>query len=185
MAALFVLCTSCAPAAVARQSEASERAAELFTASAASVPSASAAGPELTAAIVTPEGALFSYREDDILLAFTPPSRVTVLSRREGVCAYELGNSGNMYSGAEVEAAFRNADVAAAIAKSSAFLPPEDLMIGAELRVGSDRIAWTPFCGGICVNGPPGVVGLLRVLHVVATNARAVCSSPASAAVQR
>lgn len=139
--------------------------------------SASASAPRAAAQLVLPDGALFAYREGDLSLAFTLPRRVTLLGRPEKPCSYELAEGGNMYSGAEVEAAWRNADAVRAVSQSQSFMPPADLMVGGEARGASGRIVWTPFCGGLCVNGPPGVVGLLRVLHVLATNARAVCQS--------
>lgn len=123
-----------------------------------------------------PKGALFVYREGDVTVAFTAPRRVTRLGAHEP-CSHELGERGNMYSGSEIEAAWRNADVTRAETASSAFMPPEDLPLGAEVRGATGTITWTPFCGGLCVQGPPGVVSLLRVLHVLATNARGVCAS--------
>lgn len=143
-------------------------------------PGASATPPVAlppTMPLELPKGALFAYREGGVALAFTPPRRVTMLGSVDKPCSYELGEGGNMYSGAEIEAAWRNAEAASAVAKSQSFLPPDDLALGSEVLGADGKIQWTPFCGGLCIQGPPGVVSLLRVLHVLATNARGVCSS--------
>lgn len=148
-------------------------------ASRAPTPSTTPAPPPATGESLdpgeVPEGALFVYREDDVTLSFTPPRRVTRHGSAGAPCTYELGDEGNMVSGREVEQAWRNPEVQNAVSGSKAFMAPDDLLIASEVRGADGRIAWTPACGGLCVGGPPGVVALLRVLHVMAVNVRGVC----------
>jgi hypothetical protein len=144
------------------------------TASSAPATSATPVFPADSGAAIPP-GALFVYREGDLALSFTPPRKVTRLAGGTAPCTYELGDSGNMYSGAEIERAWRDAEVQAAVTRTSAFLAPRGVGVASEVRGPSGRIAWTPECGGLCPDGPPGVTRLHGILQVLAVNARAAC----------
>lgn len=128
-----------------------------------------------TARLELPAGALFAYREGNITLSFASPNHVTLLVPSYKACAYELGGHGNMFSGKEVEAAWKNAEAQNAVASSAVFLSPYESLVSGEVVGANGRIVWTAQCGGLCLKGPPGVNDLLRVLHVVAINARAFC----------
>jgi hypothetical protein len=145
--------------------------------------SASTAGPGAigtasapsSAPLTLPAGALFVYREDAVTLSFTPPRRVTLLVPSDKPCSYELGDAGNMHSGREVEAAWRDIEAQSAITKTGTFLAPDGLPVSGEAVGATGRIAWTAVCGGLCLQASPGVNALLRVLHTLAVNARGVC----------
>lgn len=139
-------------------------------------PSASVALVEPAAArLELPAGALFAYHEGNITLSFTSPNHVTLLVPSDKPCTYDLGDHGNMVSGKEVEAAWKNAEAQKAVASSSVFLSPDDPLVSGAVVGAAGRIEWTAHCGGLCPKGPPGVTGLLRVLHVLAVNGRGVC----------
>lgn len=167
--------TSALEAAPSSSPSASASAVASSTASTSPLASSSPSSAPPAARLELPAGALFAYREGDVALSFTAPNRVTLLVPSDKPCTYELGDHGNMYSGKEVEAAWKNVDVQKATASTSVFLSPKQPMVSGEVVGPAGRVIWTAQCGGLCLDGPPGVTQLLKVLHVLATNARGVC----------
>ena len=130
-----------------------------------------------------PSTPLFTYVEGGDELTFTPPTWVRL--ERSGAdggkhaCLSELGDKGNMWSGADVENAFRNADVQAALRGGTISYSPEiddaGVITEATLRTDKGTIEWKLRPCRYCVAAAPGVVALRKVLTGVMMNRRLLC----------
>jgi len=127
------------------------------------------------AAGTTKTPALFVYEEGADTISFFPPRTVRIVhgaTADAGVhaCQYDLPDNGNMYSGADVENAFRNAIVQSEMRAHHIYVAP-----AGKVTSGSDEIAWMPVCRGACAAEPAPVAQLHQTLRTVMLNARLVC----------
>jgi hypothetical protein len=120
--------------------------------------------------------ALFVYEEGGgDTISFFPPSTVRIIhaaTADAGVhaCQYDLPDNGNMYSGADVENAFKSAVVQSEMRAHHVYVAP-----AGKLTAGSDEITWMPICRGACASEPAPVAQLHQTLRTVMLNARLVC----------
>lgn len=123
---------------------------------------------------------LFWYREDGDTLAFWSPDVVVLTRLGDGGAPRRCRNTlpgdvrGNMYSGREVEAAFRDPEV------QKIFAGPHGTPYSAESAgtlgagYGGDPITWLTACDK-CLADTGGLLRLHEVLRVVMRNQRLLC----------
>jgi hypothetical protein len=119
--------------------------------------------------------ALFVYEEGADTVSFFPPRTVRIVhgaTADAGVhaCQYDLPDNGNMYSGADVENAFKNAVVQSEMHAHHVYVAP-----AGKITSGTDEITWMPVCRGACASEPAPVAQLHQTLRTVMLNARLVC----------
>lgn len=119
---------------------------------------------------------LFVYEEGGDTVSFFSPRTVRIVHAARGdagvhSCQYDLPDNGNMYSGPEVERAFRDPVVQAELRAHHAYLSPD----GGSVTAGSDRVQWLSACYYGCTAEPAAMKQLHQVLRVVMVNARLVC----------
>jgi hypothetical protein len=119
---------------------------------------------------------LFVYEEGGDTVSFFSPRTVRIVHAARGdagvhSCQYDLPDNGNMYSGPEVESAFRDATVQAELRAHRTYLSPD----GGSITAGADRAQWLVACYYGCTKEPAPMQQLHQVLHVVMRNARLVC----------
>jgi hypothetical protein len=118
---------------------------------------------------------LFVYEEGADTISFFPPRTVRIIhgaTADAGVhaCQYDLPDNGNMYSGADVENAFKNAVVQSEMHAHHVYVAP-----AGKVTAGTDEVTWTPACRGLCATEPAPVAQLHQTLRTVMLNARLVC----------
>jgi hypothetical protein len=131
-----------------------------------------------TAAVAgtTKTPAFLVYEEGGDTISFFPPRTVRIVhgataSAPAHACQYDLPDNGNMYSGADVENAFKNAVVQSEMHAHHMY---RDTGVG-RVTSGTDEMSWTLVCHGACVPEPPPVAQLHQTLRTVLLNARSVC----------
>jgi len=127
------------------------------------------------AAGTTKTTALFVYEEGADTISFFPPRTVRIIhgaTADAGVhaCQYDLPDNGNMYSGADIENAFKNAVVQSEMRVHHVYVAP-----AGKVTAGPDEINWMPICRGACASEPAPVAQLHQTLRTVMLNARLVC----------
>lgn len=172
--ALLVVAVGCSPAPSKVEGHAT-------SASAAAVPTVVPAvtPTAVGSATAVPAGApLFRYSEDGDTVSFWPPRAVRIDPTRpagDRSCDSELSDNGNMYTGADVEAAFRNDDVQAALRGPAVYGVGKDATLRTtEGDAGAGTLEWRAGCRA-CLPEPPGVARLREVLAVVVSNRRLLC----------
>lgn len=138
-----------------------------------------AAANETRSATTAPEATakatpLFSYEEDGDTLSFFPPRTVDLVraaGSKAKSCRGELPDHGNMWSGAEVERAFRDGPVQKALGGAKA---PYAAEYAGKLTAGETSIVWAGACKK-CQAAPAALEHLHEVLHTVIRNRRLVC----------
>jgi hypothetical protein len=117
---------------------------------------------------------LFTFEEGDDTIAFWPPKTIRLV-RRMGrgtrVCQSELPANGNMWTGRDLEEAFRSADVQESLRTTKA---PYSADAPAKLTAGDHTITWASECDK-CLAQPDGIKRLYAVLHTVAFNQGLLC----------
>lgn len=117
---------------------------------------------------------LFSFEEDGDTISFWSPKTVRIVRRSDGgakVCQNELPDKGNMWSGSDVEQAFRNPDVQSSLRATKA---PYSTEHAARLTVGDAAVTWVTACNK-CLEQSAGIKHLYTVLHTVMRNQRLLC----------
>lgn len=117
---------------------------------------------------------LFQYAEDDDTVFFLSPRSIRIARARNGsltVCQYALSDHGNMWSGPEVERAFRAAEVKSALSPQGAPYAAES---AGKLTAGTNSILWAGACKK-CKAQTPALKELHTVLRTVMLNARLIC----------
>ena len=140
------------------------------------------ASASATATTVAPGGAghgpapLFWYQEDGDSVAFWSPNVVVLTRRGDGgapkVCRSELGERGNMYSGPEVENAFKNPDVQKALAGNVRFTSGATGKLGAGSS--GNALEWVTACA-TCAGDTGGVAQAHQVMRTLMLNRRLLC----------
>jgi hypothetical protein len=117
---------------------------------------------------------LFQYTEDSDTVYFVSPRSVRIARAQNAslkVCQYALSEHGNMWSGPEVEKAFRAAEVQSALLPQSAPYSSEST---GKLTVGTNSITWAAACKK-CREQTAALKHLRQVLSTVMLNARLIC----------
>ena len=117
---------------------------------------------------------LFQYAEDSDTVSFFSPRSVRIARAQSGtlkVCQYVLSDHGNMWTGPEVEKAFRAAEVQSALLPQSA---PYSAESAGKLTVGASSIVWAATCKK-CREQTAALKQLRGVLSTVMLNARLMC----------
>jgi hypothetical protein len=145
---------------------------------------APAADP-IDAALASPDAsttpaalALFTYRENDDEFSFIEPRRIVLVRKRDGGdvrCNSELSDHGNMWTPADVIAAWTAPDMVDAVHAKKSFLSPSKLTLQGEVHAATGDVYWTPFCAGKCISGKPAVEHFLEVAHGILTNRISMC----------
>lgn len=123
------------------------------------------------AALATP---LFQYTEDSDTVSFLSPRSVRIARAQNGslkVCQYALSDHGNMWSGPEVEKAFRAPEVKSALLPQGA---PYASDSAGKLTVGATSVSWAAACKK-CREQTAALKQLRDVLRTVMLNARLIC----------
>ena len=118
--------------------------------------------------------ALFSYEEDGVTLSFWSPSSVRVTRLGGKPCDSELPDKGNMWSGPDVEAAFRAAEVQAVLTRSEVFR--SNFPIPSKIIAAARSITWVIAWKELPPAEPPSVQHLQQVLHGVTLNLSSMCT---------
>lgn len=123
----------------------------------------------------TKPASLFVYEEGADTITFFPPRTVRIIHGATAdagthACQYDLPENGNMYSGADVENAFKNAVVQSEMRAHHVYVAP-----AGKVTSGTDEISWMPVCRGACATEPAPVSQLHQTLRTVMLNARLVC----------
>lgn len=117
---------------------------------------------------------LFQYAEDNDTVFFIAPRSVRIARVKNGslkVCQYGLSEHGNMWSGPEVEKAFRAAEIQSALLPSGA---PYASDSAGKLTAGDAGIIWAGACKKCREQSAP-LKQLRDVLRTVMLNARLLC----------
>lgn len=117
---------------------------------------------------------LFQYSEDSDTVQFLAPRSVRLVRSAGGtlkVCQYALSDHGNMWSGPEVEKAFRAAEVQSALAPAGA---PFASDAAGKLAAGERSLVWASACKKCRAPSAP-LQHLRGLLRTVMLNARLVC----------
>lgn len=146
-------------------------------------PTPSAVAPTASAVAVPSTPPLFTYVDGGDELAFWPPTTLRLVRTGSAprTCMSQLstGND-NMWTGPDVEGAFADADVRAALARGTtqSFLPEVDdagSLTESLLRTTGPSLEWKLMPCHWCVAPPPGITRLHRVLAGVMMNRRLLC----------
>jgi len=132
------------------------------------------------AAQATPrEQPLFDYQEGADVVSYWPPKTVRLVWHKQGgktkVCESELPDNGNMWTGPEVEAAFRNREVQRSLRTTKA---PYRADTAGKLTAAHGTITWATTCDK-CLAPPAGVQQLHTVMRTVMLNRRLLCEESA------
>lgn len=122
----------------------------------------------------------FVYVEDKDELSFWPPTKLRLV-RPSRTCDSELSTGkDNMWTGPDVEAALKDPDLQAAVARGGgSFQPAADdagVIHEATLRIGKATIIWKLRPCRWCVAEPKGIAHLHAVLAGVMMNRRLLCT---------
>ncbi len=134
-----------------------------------------APSPPPTTAPAPHDTVLFDYQQGGNAVGFVSPT--TILFRRAThgppPCRTQLRGGGNMWSGADVESAFRNSEVSFALEHTNKY---QGEGAGAKLTAPGypGSITWAPTCSA-CPAEPPGVKHFRRVMQTVVKNRSSVC----------
>ncbi|MBK7398475.1 MAG: hypothetical protein IPJ34_19805 [Myxococcales bacterium] len=126
-----------------------------------------------TAATAAP---LLVYHEDDATLSFwsTGAVRLALATPTAArTCDTQLGDNGNLWTPADVNAAFRHADVQTALKTSALYrsaYPSRAL-----LEAGASTITWVNAWKELPPSEPEAVRHLHEVLHGLTANRRSLC----------
>lgn len=140
--------------------------------------------PEAVGSTGAPAGPpLFTYEEGSDVLSYWPPTTLRLVRSADGgarTCMSELSTGkDNMWTGPDVEAAFRSADVQAVLRGGTvSFWPDLDdsgAYVEGTLRSGKGTIEWKVRPCHWCVAPSKGVQQLRRVLAGVMMNRRLLC----------
>jgi hypothetical protein len=128
-----------------------------------------------TAGGTTKTPPLFVFEEGGDTLSFFPPKTVRLVRHLDGsntkVCETELPDNGNMWSGADVDHAYRNAEVQKALGNTSV---PYVAEAAGKLTAGDRTITWAANCNE-CAQPPTAIKNLYTVVHGVMFNRRLLC----------
>ena len=117
---------------------------------------------------------LFQYAEDSDTVFFIAPRSVRIARANNGslrVCQYGLSEHGNMWSGPEVEKAFRAAEVQSALTPHGA---PYASDSAGKLTAGDAGLVWAGACKK-CREQTAPLRQLRDILRTVMLNARLLC----------
>jgi hypothetical protein len=119
------------------------------------------------------------YEEGADTVSFFGPKTVRIVhgARPDGgvhSCQYDLPENGNMYSGRDVESAFRDPVVQAELHARHSYASPDTGNVRDGVT-GADRAQWVSSCASGCATEPPAMKQLHQILRVVMVNARLVC----------
>jgi hypothetical protein len=140
--------------------------------------SASAAPPPVASGVPS-TAPLFTYVEGIDELSFWPPTTLRLV-RSSRTCMSQLSTGhDNMWTGPDVEAAYADADVQAALAPGArhSFIPEDDHDVITEglLRIGTTTLDWKEEPCHFCVATPAGIQRLHHLLVGVMMNRRLLC----------
>ena len=117
--------------------------------------------------------ALFTFEQDSDVIAFWSPRTVSFTKHGSSdACTTELPDNGNMWSGPEVEQAFRADEVQRALALDGPRYAAEGDGV---LEAGGATLSWRAECDR-CRGQPQAITHLYGVLSTVMLNRRLVCA---------
>lgn len=120
-------------------------------------------------------GALFVYEETTKdAISFIAPRTIVVQTSAGKTCTTELAAQGPL-SAAELTKAYGDPEVQKSLGGNAVYLSSGPNLVQGELRSSAGRIAWTPFCGGLCTEGPKPVSALLGILHAITAERKKLC----------
>jgi len=133
---------------------------------------AGCASTEPTPSGPRPPKPLFTFAEDGDVVAFRSPATVALERRSGPACTGELPANGNMWSGPEVEQAFRATEVQRALARGDVRLSHDS---DALLTAAGQTVTWEASCDGCTAPGRQSR-HFYGVMHTVLVNRRLVCA---------